>query len=154
MKELTGDIWSFHKKGYTIAITTNGTLNSYGQLVMGKGLAAQAKGRYPELPQALGNVVGSTAGGNIVHYLKGYRLFTFPTKHDWFNQNSDLELIKRSAKELKEKMGRHKEELLRGGVILPRPGCGLRGLLWVEMVRPALDEIFGNDTKICIVNNT
>jgi len=54
MKEITGDIWDFYEKGFWIVITTNGNVKDNGEAVMGKGIALQARQRYPLLPSMLG----------------------------------------------------------------------------------------------------
>ena len=84
MKEVIGDIWDYHDQGHWIVITTNGIVKSNGEAVMGKGIALQAKQRYPDLPKELGQSI--TFCGNTVRVLgrppfSGYRLVSFPTKH-------------------------------------------------------------------------
>ena len=52
MKEVKGDIWKSDCD--IIAITTNGVVKKNGELVMGRGIASQAKQRYPDIPKILG----------------------------------------------------------------------------------------------------
>lgn len=57
MKEVTGNIWDYHEKGYWIVITTNGTVKANGEAVMGRGVALQAKRKYQGLPWRLGQEI-------------------------------------------------------------------------------------------------
>ena len=45
MKEVTGNIWDYPAD--IVCITTNGSTTRNGSAVMGKGIALQAKERYP-----------------------------------------------------------------------------------------------------------
>ncbi len=55
MKEYVGDIWQ--SGADVICVTTNGVLRKNGDLVMGAGIALEAKKRYPRLPAFLGGCV-------------------------------------------------------------------------------------------------
>ena len=147
MKEIYGDLWSYHSQGYTIAITTNTSLNNKGELVMGKGCAYEAKCRFPDLPIIFGNTLGGKH--NQVVYIKCYRIFSFPVKVNWW-EPAKPELIVRSAKELMRMKERHSQDLKGGGVIIGRPGCGAGGLQWVD-VSKLVQGIF--DDKIAMVTN-
>lgn len=136
VREIQGDIWNIPCKFRVI--TTNGKIRQNGRLVMGKGVALQARERYPEIDYTLGKLV--TAGGNHVYVLHEEGIVSFPTKWDWRRQ-SDIELIKRSAMEL--------SYLLRSvlgiedTVLLPPPGCGNGGLMWEE-VKPVIAPLLDN----------
>ena len=125
-----------------IGITTNGTVKSNGHLVMGKGVAKIIANYFPELPQLLGNIVYKN--GNNVNYISEYNLFTFPVKHNWY-EYADLNLIDKSAGQLKELMIFHKLN----SVILPKPGCANGGLVWSQ-VEPILNFYFGNLTELTL----
>jgi hypothetical protein len=133
MIDIKADIWDFHKLVYPICITTNGCINSSGNLVMGKGIAKEAKDRFPDLPKILANMIIND--GNNVHYIGKYGLFSFPTKHNWW-EKSDIDLIIKSAKQLITWSDFNY-------IGLPRPGCGNGGLQW-SYVKPILDEILDN----------
>ena len=150
MKELTADIWNYYNSGYTIAIPTNGTVNVKGQLVMGRGLAAQAKGVRYDLPMILGLLVGTHLYGNHVHHISCRRIFTFPVKHNWW-ELADINLIQRSAEELLGKVEKYRDELKEDGVLIPRVGCGAGKLQW-EVVRPVLEAVFG-DERVTVIYN-
>lgn len=147
MLEEFGDFWTI--QGDARCITTNGALRANGNAIMGKGIALQAKQRYPKLEFTLGRLIQKY--GNCVFYL-GYGLISFPTKHDWRDHKSDINLIKRSAIELvslfkgdvpiKNKSNRR--------ILLTRPGCGSGNLEWAE-VRPILQTIL-NSNEFVVIN--
>ncbi len=150
MKEITGDIWDYHGKGYWIVITTNGTLNTKGEAVMGKGIALQAKQRYPELPSELGKQIKGcslpygeyTQGNNLkVFYL--YKITTFPTKHNWW-EKADLVLIEESCRQLQSACHGNQDTKY-----LVRPGCGVGQLNWKD-VKPILEKYL--DDRFIVVD--
>ena len=145
MKEITGDLWDFHDAGEWIAITTNGDVNKRGDAVMGRGVALQAKQRYPHLPRELAHCLVQK-DGNLPHVFRDLRIITFPVKHHWFNA-ADFDLIKQSAWliwDLMEDLDDPPEVLY-----LPRPGCGNGGLSWDD-VQPILEPIF--DDRFVVVS--
>ena len=140
MTEQTGDLWSFHRDGHTVAITTNGIVNRADQCVMGRGVAFQAKVLMPGLPLDLGLLIKKH--GMQVEHLTDYRIVAFPVKYHW-SEPADLELIARSANQA--------VALLDSGAVpksqlyLPRPGCGDGKLDWGDVKRiiaPILDNRF------------
>lgn len=138
MIERIGNIWDYYPSNI-IAVTTNGILNSRSELVMGKGIALEAKYRNPNLPKTLGGMVKQF--GNIPFLVD--RIISFPTKHHW-KDKSDIELIKQSARIL--------VELAKGrAVYLTRPGCGCGGLKW-ENVKPVIAEILTDNFTILTQN--
>ncbi len=100
MKVIKDNIWKYHKTDATsfIVITTNGFVKKNGECVMGRGIAQQARDKFPGFPKKLGSAIKEK--GNIVFHWYEEGLITFPTKHVWMD-DSDLELIKRSAYQLK-----------------------------------------------------
>ena len=126
--EVTGNIWDFHKQGKWIAITTNGVVNQSGANPMGRGIALQAKKKYPRLPAELGKRIMS--GGSRVYVFPEYRIITFPVKYHWRDQ-ANLELIERSASQIRG--------LMISPIYLVRPGCGAGQLDWAE-VKPRLEH--------------
>lgn len=132
MKELTGNIWSFHESGEWIGVTTNGIVKSDGCAVMGKGIALEAAKRFPKLPIQLAFKLRKS--GNHVFFFLPYRIVTIPTKDDW-KDDSKIELIERSCMELREASA--------GKVYLPPLGCGNGRLEWKsvkERISPILDQ--------------
>lgn len=141
MIELKGDIWSVDTKW--VCIPTNGCLDKRGNAVMGAGLAAQAAKMNPRMKRPLGNLI-SNFGNNVYLFYTdhklGKKIVSFPTKDHW-KDNSSLELIEKSAKQL---FVLQRERAPRTKVAIPRVGCGLGGLKW-EDVKPVLEkELPGN----------
>lgn len=145
MLEVTGDLWTYPAEFR--CITTNGVVNARGELVMGKGIALEAKRRYPSLPKLLGAAVQKQ--GNIpVMFMDGScnGIISFPTKHHWRNP-SDLDLIAESAEALAY-WSRHDWDVP-PVIALPRPGCGNGGLDWERQVRPVLVDLL-NDNFVVV----
>lgn len=138
MKEVTGNLW-LHPADIRV-ILTNGTINRYGEAVMGIGCALEAKQRHPALPRELGTLIHER--GNIVHDLgkwggEGARLVSFPTKHQWC-QGADIKLIEQSCQYLVAHAGMFSHTVR---YVIPRPGCGAGGLKWDD-VKPVLERYF------------
>lgn len=144
MIEMKGNIWDFYKKDPEayICITTNGFVKTNGECVMGAGVAKEAREKFKFFSKILGDMIKKN--GNNVFMFTGERILTFPTKHNWF-ENSDVELIKKSAKQLVEYINEFKIPR----VYLPRPGCGNGKLKWKD-VKPAIEKIL--DDRILIVS--
>lgn len=111
---------------------------------MGRGVARQARERYPSLPELLGALLRNY--GNHVFPHPTFQLFTFPVKHAW-REPADIALIHCSVLEL----DRHASGLGLTRVWLVRPGCGNGGLLW-EVVRPLLADML--DDRFVVVHPT
>lgn len=139
MKEIFGNLWDFNG---VLCITTNGTLRKDGACIMGRGVAYQAKNRYPQLPYSLGHNIKYLGNHVFFYNLSGpqqpQRLITFPVKHNWW-EKADLKLIAQSVQEL-IKMN---QSLGNVNVYLHRPGCGNGGLSWTE-VKPLISVLPDN----------
>lgn len=136
MIEIVGDIWSSSIQ-YK-CVTTNGVLRNNGELVMGAGIALQAKQRFPELPARLGKNVSMF--GNKPFIFHDIGIISFPTKHHW-KDKSDIGLIRQSAEHI---VGFVKALSIKE-VALTRCGCGLGGLVWSNVksvLEPILDDRF------------
>jgi hypothetical protein len=147
MREQRIDILSERvlSKADAICFCSNGIVRSDNSLVMGAGVAKVFRDRFPGLDVSAGEAVRDN--GNICQVV-GFcppraKIVAFPTKHDW-KDPSDLELIKKSARELMELIEKHNWKL----VALPFPGIG-RGGLDKETVRQALAPIL--DDRVVIV---
>ncbi|MBU0959851.1 MAG: macro domain-containing protein [Nanoarchaeota archaeon] len=152
MIEQIGNMWSFlYRTDYCICLTTNGNVKKNGEAVMGKGIAAQAKARFPSLPIMIAQRLEQC--GNHVDVLHIYDLHNeqeahiaiFPTKNNWW-EKSDIDLIHRSAQELAEIARTNPNTTF----VLPTPGCGNGGLDYAD-VRPRLECL--PDNVIVISNN-
>ncbi|KKN06475.1 hypothetical protein LCGC14_1076920 [marine sediment metagenome] len=145
MKEVHGNLWDA-KADYTV-ITTNGVVREDGAAVMGRGVAFQAKDRYPGLEYTLGRRI--KLRGNHVSLMS--KLISFPVKHHW-QDPADLELIKQSTEELVILID---HQALTGyptsHIAMPRPGCGNGRLDWKDVqavIEPLLDDrftVYNND---------
>lgn len=138
MVEIQGDLWTIHKEGKWVTITTNGTIKANGSCVMGRGVALDAAKLYPNLPFLLGDKIKKK--GLKVHCFSMVKLIAFPVKHQW-HQKADIDLIKKSCKELIDvcKIIDSMEEK-ENSIYLPRPGCGNGGLQW-KVVKPIIEEL-------------
>lgn len=143
MLEVKCNIWTYPTDFYR-CITTNGVVMKNGELVMGGGIAKEAKLLHPDLPKKLGYMVKSV--GNDPFIFDEYRIVSFPTKEDWKNPN-DPELIRESASQIAYFVTNGRIP----GVITVRPGCGLGRLLWDD-VKPILEKYF-TDERFIICHN-
>ena len=137
MLQIYGNLWNFHELA-PVCVTTNGILKKNGELVMGAGIALQAKQYFRALPGKAGIAVEMY--GNHCFYFMEERIFTFPTKHDW-RDPSDITLIERSCHELVQITDNNNFHR----VYLPRPGCANGQLEWEEVrdvIEPILDNRF------------
>jgi O-acetyl-ADP-ribose deacetylase (regulator of RNase III) len=131
-------------KADAICFTSNGVLTHSGCLVMGAGVAKAFRDGFPGLDASAGEAVRDN--GNICQVV-GFappraKIIAFPTKHNW-KDPSDLELIKKSARELMELIEKHNWKL----VALPRPGCRNGGLSW-DIVKAVIKPILDNRVVI------
>lgn len=132
MKEVFGNIWDFHDRGYQIVITTNGFVKKNGECVMGRGIALQAKERFPDIARTLGQII-SEAGSQV--WLLPHRLISFPVKHNWW-EKAELKLVETSCKQLLKAVDRG---VISSPVYLVRPGCKNGRLDWKD-VKPILEK--------------
>lgn len=153
MIEQEGNLWGFRHEADALVITTNGTVRKDGCAVMGRGVALQAKSRYPGVDESLGRKIKHH--GNVVqivtrkralyHDRRGRRFFivAFPVKHSWW-EKADIDLIKESAHQLVALATEQRWDT----VVLPRPGCGNGQLDWDD-VWPVLEDIL--DDRFTVV---
>lgn len=139
-----GDIWKLQSRYTPICITTNGFVKNNGECVMGRGIALQAKQRYPELPLKLGTLL--KRHGNQVYYFGEYSLFTFPTKHNWF-EDSDINLIDISATQLLNQLLIYKHITT---IYITKAGCANGRLSWEDTVKPVLINKFTDNSNIIV----
>ena len=118
MRKAKGSIFDYN----VIVIPTCKNINSKGELVMGAGLAKEAKTIYPGIEKVFAKYPAYITLDKI--------LINFQTKEDW-RQPSSLATIEESLKQLIKIP--HKE------VALPLVGCGLGGLRKEDVVA-LLDE--------------
>lgn len=137
MKIVYGDIWEYPAD--VVCITTNGSIKRNGQAVMGRGVAAQAKERYPELPRSLGYDLSQRG---IRCFIVRPGLIVFPVKFCW-TEKASLRLIRKSTQELALLANDNLDKV----VVLPRPGCGNGGLSWAE-VEPVIAPLLPDNVHV------
>ena len=145
MREIVGDLWKEHADGAVVAITTSSQLTKDGKAVMLRGCARQARDRFPDLPQILGEQLLNH--GRHVFDL-GRRIVSFPVEVDPY-RNPELEIIEESCRELVELV----EYKGWCKVVVPRPGCGGGGLEW-PLVRPVLQCYFDERFYVITMQET
>ncbi len=146
------NIFLYPKTSEAACVTTNGMTKFNGDAVMGAGIALYVNQKY-HVADLLGKYLKEY--GNRVFNLglypnmtngEKFRLFSFPTKDNW-KDNSKVELIEKSARELVEvcnKFGVTK-------CYLPPVGCTNGRLSYKKDVKPILVNIL-DDRFICVIN--
>lgn len=141
MLESFGNFWD--EPGDAHVITTNGTVKANGRCVMGRGIAKQAKSRFPGLDKELGKLLMQR--GNCVHPLglwsladgRIYNIYSFPVKANWW-EKANLVLIERSCAQLTSCLPPEHDR-----IVMVRPGCGNGQLSW-DVVRPLCEQYLNN----------
>lgn len=145
----TGDIWTAFDEATLFLLTTNATIKRNGALVMGRGIARQARDRFPGLDSALGKQILSVCGNPSTLLRAGQgqygllvspgwpeaRLGAFQVKQH-YSQPASLELIRRSTAALCAWCTEHPD----ASVHLNYPGIG-NGRLRREAVLPIVMQL-------------
>lgn len=98
----TGNMWSAFSEVDLFLITTNATIKRNGALVMGRGVARQARDRFPGLDTAMGRQILSVCGNQGEYGLlvsprwPQAKLGAFQVKQ-YYSQPANLELIRHST---------------------------------------------------------
>lgn len=123
----TGDMWNAWDRVDLFLITTNAIVTKDQRLVMGRGIARQARDRFPGLDLMLGGeiryVVGWKYGLFISNGWPEKKLGCFQVKVDW-KDKADLKLISLSTAMLLNWCEKHPKAI----VALNFPGIGNGGL--------------------------
>lgn len=136
-----GDMWTAYTATDLFLITTNATITTRGALVMGRGIARQARDRFPGLDAALGKQILSICGNQGQYGLlvsprwPKARLGAFQVKRH-YSQPASLELIRHSTTALCTWCVEHPNTL----VHLNFPGIG-NGRLRREDVLPIIAQL-------------
>lgn len=104
MKLEQGNMWDVFHNTDVFMITTNPIKRNDGAVVMGRGIALEAKTRYPQLPYHFGSKL-EQEGNQFVGHIGDYDfvpIWYFMVKHHW-KDNADLGIIASSIWTLKEK---------------------------------------------------
>lgn len=129
-----GDMWSIFDSTDHFLITTNCHCRGDGALVMGRGIAAEAKRRFPNLPHLLGDAIRNGAGNKyLILQSPDSPLAAFQVKFHWAD-DAQPGLIEQSAHLLSAWATNRPEERFD----LNFPGIG-NGRLKIEDVLPRLD---------------
>ena len=137
-----GDMWTAYDTSQLFMITTNAAVKRNGELVMGRGIALQAKKRFPELPASLGakikadNFVLSRYGLLIFPSWPSNKIAAFQVKYHWSEQ-ADINLIDYSTDMLLEWLQSHPKIKQ---VDLNMPGVG-NGKLNIADVLPIVSRL-------------
>lgn len=139
-----GNMWSAWDKTDHFLITTNGCITYDGRLVMGRGIALEAKNRWPELPYKL--AVAIRREGNLdladrmwlYYVILGKKLGIFQVKRNWQDKAS-TGIIYTSTCEL-DAIAR---ELPDESFHLNYPGIG-NGKLSIDQVQPIVSVLPDN----------
>lgn len=126
MRERIGNIWTAYDEiGNIIVVTCNNTLTSKNRLVMGAGIAKEAVTRCPELSRRMAEY-----GNSDYHFVlfPEFRIGCLQTKREW-SENSPFDLVKQSVEKLREEALKYPSYIFN----LPRPGCGLGRLKWINV---------------------
>ena len=144
---IQGNIWDYHAQGHYITVTTNCNRKANGHVVMGKGIALEAKQRFPDIPRKLGEVSDLRS----VVVFPDERIITFPTKMNWY-ENSTIELISSSFAQLIIAAERLLP-LRKKPIYCVKFGCANGRLSWEKDVRPFL-EPFIDEKEFVFVDRT
>ena len=138
MRLVKGNVFEFEDVDYA-CITTNSILNKKGELVMGAGVALEAKQRFPELPKIYGNKIQRLGLVSGEYYLLQHNnLIAFQTKVH-YKDKSPLGLVKKSVTRLKF-LATLFDDCIFG---LPFPAINNGGLT-KEMVLPIIESLPDN----------
>ena len=139
-------MWLAYDEADLFLVTTNSTLQPGNILVMGQGIAKQARERFPGLNKALGQQIAQTCGRNGQYGLlispcwPQAKIGAFQTKTD-VRQPASLFLIQGSTTTLKQWAEAHPQAQIH----LDFPGTGYGDLLR-EKVLPIVNQLPDNVT--------
>ena len=145
----TGDMWTTFTEADLFLITTNATIKRNGALVMGRGIARQARDRFPGLDAALGKQIKNVCGNPSMRLRSGQGQYGLLVSPRWpraklgafqvkwhYSQPASLELIRHSAVALHAWCAAHPD----AQICLNFPGIG-NGRLCREDVLPILLQL-------------
>jgi len=136
---MQGNMWSVFDTVNYFVITTNSMLKNNGAVVMGRGIAKQARDRFPGLDVEIGQAIKARCGsGGAYGLILGHKIGVFQVKRHWADE-ADLELIALSAGQLADEAIAHPDLTF----ALNFPGIG-NGKLAYSDVKPLLDVLPDN----------
>jgi len=143
MIEHRGDMWSAWPTAGLFLVTTNSYLNKQGELVMGRGMALQARHRFGGLAQAFGQAIAVRCGHLGEHGLliserwPEARVGAFQVKRHWVSRAS-LSLIRKGTQMLQAWAEEHPEVEIH--LSMPGVGNGRRSLQEVLPIMEVLPD--------------
>jgi hypothetical protein len=177
IKEIVGDVFelALARQGYAV-IGTNTTTNRFGQAIMGRGAAAQAKYMFPILPRLFGEFLESitlsgTHSRGKEHKLAiemppfQFKIMTnystniysntdlrlgivcFMVKGNWW-ENASLKIIETQAKAMEFSL--RNNNYGNRPIFFTRVGCGNGRLEW-HQVEPILVKYFSKHKNVYFV---
>lgn len=163
MKQVSGDIWKLARRLHDhIVVPTNQGYRKNGTNVMGRGLAYQARMRWPDLEMDYGQICMEYGPDTPVTLMrpKGSNprnLILFPVKpldqaQPWMSWRlpASLVLIERSAMQLRTIAKMLEAGQSGASIYLPHVGCGNGGLS-EEQVIPVLEKQLFDTNNIILV---
>jgi hypothetical protein len=135
-----GNMWDIYNETDAFVITTNPVKRTDGAVVMGRGIALEAKTRFPNLPYVFGEVLNLPAEQHFfgkIGLFDSKPIYYFMVKDHWKN-NASLNIIASSCYFLKSS-----KELENKRVDLNFPGIG-NGKLNRESVLYLLQDLPNN----------
>lgn len=136
-----GDMWTAYEPADLFLITANSTIRQGGALVLGRGIALQARKRFPSIERVLGKEIRQRFGILGAYYLlvsprwPAAKLGLFQVKRH-YSQPASLELIRRSTAALRDWCANHPDARAH----LNFPGTGYGGLSR-ESVLPLIAQL-------------
>lgn len=148
MQLVRGNLWYWHGLGNHVGITTNATINRRLECVMGRGVALEAKRKFPELPRLLASHLMKYT--NVPGYFEQFRIFTVPVKQHYFAK-AEIPLIVRSLDRLEALLDTMPEIEC---VYLPMPGCGAGGLKREDVYQVLMERNYTDRLIVTEIGST
>jgi len=136
-----GNMWDAFGQGIFM-ITTNPIVRKDGAVVMGRGIALEAKTRFPELPFLFGERLQENGGKPFIDYIchcGNTPIWYFMVKDHW-REPAKKEIIQKSVEELSNWIT---QENLNLRIDLNFPGIGNGGLAREEVL-PIIQQLPDN----------
>lgn len=125
-------------------ITTNAMVKKDGSLVMGRGIAQQARDMFPGIDKSFGKRITDCGFHQKAYHIISQddypKIYAFQVKYSWWEE-ADLDLIKKSTEMLGETACKNMDKQF----FLNFPGVG-NGKLKIEDVRPIIEQLPDNVT--------
>jgi len=135
MKIMCGNMWTHLNSADLFCITTNSTITSSGRLVMGAGIAKEARDRFPDIALKAGQQIRHLS---IYGLIRIGKIGFFQTKLHWANP-SDLFIIQVSVR----KLALYANGNSHHQILLNYPGIS-HGRLSIDQVQPIIQQLPDN----------